>query len=244
MFTKYIIKNESNIFNQLSSIDHETICKGRQGAIIVSVKNNLIPIVRTTTIYQNPAQHFFPIHNKLIDKIKKVSKINLEFNNGMSEIYDSTYTKMKEHTDQSLDLHDDSYICLFSCYDNPIDNLYDLRKLQIKNKITNENSEIELSNNSVVLFDTTTNKNHLHKIILDKKTTNNRWLGITFRLSKTFVKFINEIPYFVNGQILVLANDNERQLMYKCKSEENINVNYVYPSINFTISPSDLMNIK
>jgi hypothetical protein len=240
MFTKYTIRNESNIFDKLSSINHETICKGRQGAILVSVKNNLIPIVRTTTIYQNPAQHFQPIYNNLIDKIKKISKINLEFNNAMSEIYDSTYTKMKEHTDQSLDLQDDSYICLFSCYDDPVD----LRKLQIKNKITNDNYEIELSNNSVVLFDTTTNKNHLHKIILDKKTSINRWLGITFRLSKTFVKFINEIPYFVNDQILVLATDNERQIMYKCKSEENVNVDYIYPSMDFTISPSDLINIK
>lgn len=241
MFTKYIIHNDKNIFDQLSTINHETICKGRQGAILVNVKNNLIPLVRTTTIYQNPAQQFLPIHRNLIDKIKKISKLNLEFNNAMSEIYDSTYTKMKEHTDQSLDLYDDSYICLFSCYDNPTSNL---RKLQIKNKITNINSEIELSNNSIILFDTNLNKNHLHKITLEKNTSSNKWLGITFRLSKTFVKFINEIPYFVDGQILVLANDDERQLMYKCKSAENINVDYVYPSMNFTISPSDLINVK
>ena len=39
---------------------------------------------------------------------------------------------MKYHSDQALDLADNSYICIFSCYDNPIN----LRTLRIKNKLT------------------------------------------------------------------------------------------------------------
>ena len=50
----------------------------------------------------------------------------------MIEIYDSKYCKMGFHTDQSLDLQENSYIGIFSCYNDPTTK--DLRKLKVKNK--------------------------------------------------------------------------------------------------------------
>lgn len=142
---------------------------------------------------------------------------------------------MKFHSDQSLDLVSDSYICLFSCYCDC--NSENIRKLQI--------SEILLENNSIVLFSTSTNNTHLHKIILDSCETNNQWLGITFRLSKTFITFINELPFFhKTSKILTLANINEKNNFFKYKHLENINTEYCYPEIYYTISISDLLQIK
>lgn len=242
MFQKFIIKNEFNIFNELeNSVEFENITYGRKGTNIIDYKNNLIPLVRTTTIYNNPSQKFKTIHYNIIDKIKKASNIeNIEFNNALIEIYDSNYCKMKYHSDQSIDLHEESYICIFSCYDNPINN----RILNIKNKITEEISNIELNNNSIVLFSVKTNSNYLHKIILDKKEPNNKWLGITFRLSKTYIYFNNELPYFYNkDKILRIANEDEKKYFYKLRGEENKDTNFYYPEINYTISFGDTLQI-
>jgi len=149
---------------------------------------------------------------------------------------------MKFHTDQSLDLYENSYICLFSCYENN----YDIRKLQIKNKITNECSEILLENNSIVLFSTSFNHKYLHKIILTtaQPLSTNKWLGITFRLSKTFVKFVDNIPYiYHSNKILRIADNNEKINFFKYKSAENLNHEYTYPEIEYTISKSDTLPI-
>ena len=146
------------------------------------------------------------------------------------------------HTDQSLDLADDSYICLFSCYNNP--STKDIRKLKIKNKTNNICSEVLLKHNSIVLFSLVTNHEHVHKIVLEENTENNLWLGITFRLSKTFVKFTDNIPYlYPDNIILRLANDIEKKEFIKHKGIENIKNNYIYPKIDYTIGISDLMNI-
>jgi hypothetical protein len=241
MFEKFII-DEKNMFNNLSNATKfENVMNGRKGAVVVENKNNLIPIVRTTTKYQLPVQSFEPIHYDIINKIKQVVKRDLEFNNALIEIYDNNYKTMSFHSDQSLDLANDSYICIFSCYDEPTF----LRKLVIKDKITNSEIEICLENNSIVLFDISTNYKHLHKIILDSGISNNKWLGITFRLSKTYIKFINEIPYFHNtNKILKLADEHETKEFYKLRGNENRSIEYTYPEINYTISVSDLMNIK
>ena len=256
MFAKFIIDYQTNIFKELSkSIDFEDITNGRQGAVLVDIKlsSKIIPIVRTTTSYNKPAQQFLPIHYDIIENIKKVTKFDgLEFNNALIEIYDSKYRSMKYHSDQSLDLADDSYICIFSCYDNPID----IRKLKIKEKTTGECLDILLENNSVVLFSLSTNSKYLHKIILESNTSNNKWLGITFRLSKTFIKFVDEIPYFIkfvdeipyfytNNKILRTANsEDEKKEFYKNRSKENLNVGHNYPEFDYTISVSDVLSVK
>ncbi len=187
MFTKFIIDFGINKFDDLSkSINLENIIGGRKGAVLVDCKNDLIPIVRTTTAYNKPVQRFLPIHCEIIKNIKKTH--NLEFNNALIEIYGSSYRKMGYHSDQSLDLVNDSYICLFSHYNDP--STIGKRKLVIKEKVSGATSEIILDHNSAVLFSVSTNSKWMHKIILDKQT-DNLWLGITFRLSKTFIKFVD-----------------------------------------------------
>lgn len=241
MFSKFNLEFERNLFDELANTTQfENITKGRKGAILVDTQNDLIPLVRTTTSYDLAPQKFTRTHLHIIEQIKKISNIpELQFNNAMIEIYTSQYQTMGYHSDQAQDLQDNSYICLFSCYNNPSD----LRKLIIKDKITQEESEITLDHNSCVLFSLPTNQKHLHKIILDKNTSNNTWLGITFRLSKTFVNFMNGTPY-LNERILRLANDKEKSEFYKLRSNENKLIEYVYPELDYTISKSDLMQIN
>lgn len=239
MFSKYQIgKLDDDLFNIITNnIKLESLGKGRVGAILVS-DLDIIPTVRTTANYKEPVQPFLPIIYKLIRKIKKNTNINANFNNAMIEIYDNNYKTMGYHSDQALDLDDNSYICLFSCYNH---NINDVRKLQIKNKVTNNEIIITLDNNSIILFSLQDNKENVHKIILDNINSNNKWLGITLRLSKTYIKFINEIPYLSSDVPLYLANDKEKNDFYKCKGYENKLVNYIYPKINYTCSISDIL---
>jgi hypothetical protein len=237
MFTKIHLNYETNLFDQLSAIQFENIIPGRQGAILANLQDDKIPIVRSTTSYNNPTQSFLPIHHTIIEDIKSNSQIK-DLNNAQIEIYDSQYRKMKFHTDQSLDLADNSYICIYSCYDKP---KYDVRKLIIKEKQTSKQTEMTLDHNSVIIFSTETNKKHLHKIILQNNNYNNLWLGITFRLSKTWIKFINEIPYFESNKQLILANKDEQKELRKLKGLENSKLDYQYPEISYTISTGDLI---
>lgn len=250
MFTKIILDNEKNIFPELMKItDFEDVTKGRMGAILVDVQNDLIPLVRTTTKYINPAQNFKSIHYDIMEKIKQQAHINeIKFNNALIEVYDNQYCTMGFHSDQALDLADDSYIGIYSCYENPQDmKQSNSRKLIIKNKTTNKLSEIIMDHNSVILFQLSTNQQHLHKIILDNNTNNknNKWLGITFRLSKTFIHPINDIPFFhQTNDVLKLANEEESKNFYKLRSEENKSTNFKYPEITYTISMSDLLQVN
>ena len=243
-----------NLFEELSkSVEFEDIVKGRKGANLVDDRNGLkpelvlIPIVRTTTVYNDTVQRFSSVHYDLIQQIRDKSDLDIDFNNAMIEIYDSSYRKMKYHTDQALDLAPDSYIGIFSCYSDPTK---EIRTLKIQNKVTKEHSELILDQNSVVLFSVETNQQHVHKIVLETNKSNpvqdNKWLGITFRLSKTFIQFKNQnqyiIPYFYqSNKILRMANQEERKEFYKHKSRENQTVGYVYPDIDYTINQSDLI---
>ncbi len=246
MFKKNIIETPTNLFEELSnSADFEDITKGRKGANLVDKNNNLIPIVRTTTVYQNSNQKFSLIHYDIINSIKKFSEYqDLELNNALIEIYDSKYCNMCYHSDQALDLADDSHICIFSCYNDPTTT--NLRKLKIKNKITNVCSDILLEHNSVVIFSVDTNREYLHKIVLGKNTSdNNLWLGITFRKSKTFIYFDNGLPYFkLTNKPLLLANQAQRTDFFKCRGAENSNVSYTYPQLDYTISTGDLVIVE
>ena len=254
MFTKIILDYKRNLFFELCQItEFEDVTKGRKGAILIKVKNDdLIPIVRTTTKYSKPAQKFKPIHFDIMANIR--SKSNLEeigFNNALIEIYDNQYCTMGFHSDQALDLADNSYIAIYSCYEKPDTNQTskeNFRKLVVKNKKTNELSEIIMEPNSVIIFSTESNKQHLHKIILEdnnKNNNNNRWFGITFRLSKTFIHHINGIPIFhETNNILKIASDEETKDFYKLRSEENKSSKFEYPEITYTISNSDVLSIK
>jgi hypothetical protein len=243
MFKTLVLDYQTNLFQDLSeSVEFENITKGRKGANLVDDQEGLIPIVRTTSIYEKPVQRFLPIHRDIVKNIRNASGLDLDFNNAMIELYDSSYRKMKFHTEQALDLDPNSYIGIFSCYENPA---VDIRTLKIQDKTTGECSEISMGHNSVVLFSVETNQKFIHKIVLDTaKPVGNRWLGITYRLSKTFIQFRDEIPYFYRtDKVLRMASQDERREFYKHKSNENSCVGYVYPEIQYTISMSDMLPI-
>lgn len=239
MFETFDLKFKHNVFPTLeSSCEFEDVTTDRKGTNIIDCKDDLIPIVRTTSVYTKPVQKFSNIHHEIIDKIRSISYKNLRFNNALVEIYDSKYRIMGYHSDQALDLEENSYICIFSCYQDPAASP---RKLKIKNKTSLECSELSLDHNSIVLFSTTTNRNHLHKIVLEAEVSS-RWLGITFRLSKTYIQFMNEIPYFHGtDKILTIANEEEKKEFFKCRGKENSSVMYYYLDIYYTISVSDTL---
>ncbi len=80
------------------------------------------------------------------------------------------------------------------------------------------------------------------------KIINQRFIILLVQISKTFIKFIDETPYFISSDIfqlvaLTLANTKEKQEFYRCKGQENVKSDYIYPEINYTISNSDMLNI-
>jgi len=255
-FYKITLELKSNLFNELlNSTDFEPVAKGRIGNHLVNVGNNGIPIVRTTSKYNIPAQNFSAIHHMVVEQINDTIAKNslagipaLHFNNALIEVYDSGYAKMNYHSDQSLDLDNDSYIGVFSCYENP-DELSEqhIRKLKIKDKVSDEEFEYLLSHNSVMLFSVATNTKFLHKIVLEaapNANPDNKWLGITFRRSKTYIQFDNELPFFANGKPLEMANKEQETEFYKLRGQENKSLDFVYPELTYTVSVADTLKPK
>lgn len=254
-FQKIILPFENNLFNELlHSADFEITGKGRLGNHLVDVKEKGVPIVRTTTIYNIPANQFSVLHQSIIaslnaeiqkNSINNLSKV--DFNNALIEVYDSNYATMKYHSDQALDLEEGSYIGLFSCYENPEElSEKNLRKLKVKDKATDEEFDIVLNHNSVVLFPLSANTAFLHKIILEsvpkqKTPESNKWLGITFRKSKTFIQFEDNMPRFSNGELLELADEDQKTEFYKLRGQENFTMDFIYPELLYTLSISDTM---
>lgn len=234
-------QQRNSYFNDLiDSFKFPDMKYGKTIVTIVSTNTEDIPLVRTTTQSKEPVQQFSSVIYTIIYKIKQVLKRpDLEFNNGMVELYTS-YKYMGWHTDQGLDLKKNSSILLFSCYEDP-SNMH--RILRIKNKETKELHTIKLENNEFVLFSTDTNSKYLHQIVLDDtsdKIKLNRWCGVTLRLSKTYIRLINEKIYFtsgpLNGTELIKATDQEIKEFYKMKGEENILEDYKYKEVSYSIS--------
>lgn len=241
-FHKFSLDFEINPYSELlEAINFEHIAKGRKASVIVIPHSTAgIPIIRTTTAYNKPAYQFSPIYHNIADRIHHIINSRFQpnnntlFNNALVEIYDNRYTKMGYHSDQCLDLANDSYIALFSCYDDALFS----RKLVTKNKTTGEEFELILDHNSVVLFSTSTNRQFLHKIVSINSSCKNKWLGITFRTSKTFINFNAPLT-------LRLANDIEKKEFYRLKSMENSSndIEFAYPKLDYTISSSDIMPV-
>lgn len=229
--------SHANDFETLSLCDMPI----RQGATLVTLKDedalSSIPIVRTTTSHKIPSQRFRAVHSGIIEEIKRrceSDSVYIHFNNAMAEIYDSRYTKMGFHSDLSLDLAPDSYICIYSCYEderepNP-------RRLITKDKTTGETSEIAMEHNSAIIFSTSTNEKYLHKIVTGSNVTQSKWLGVTFRLSKTFIRYLDGTPYIDDQTVLTLATEQERNEFLRHKSLENKRVGYRYPEIHYTLN--------
>ncbi len=241
-FRKYHLPLGNDIFHTLAqSVDFQPVAKGRQGNHLVQAGKAGIPIVRTTTAYSQPAHYFSELHGHIAESIYPLSKIETKFNHALIEIYDRQYTTMKYHSDQCMDLAENSWIALFSCYEMP-DTLSSalLRRLKIKNKTTAEEFEIALEHNSVVLFSLPTNAAFQHKIILEKPH-DNRWLGITFRESKTFIQFKHNLPYFADDTPLVLADEAQSKEFYQLRTQENNTLDFKYPRLAYTLSMADAL---
>lgn len=252
-FYKTTIPLKANCFDSLSKeITLESLGKGRLGNHIVKQATNGVPLVRTTSKFTIPPYYFSENHLHILEKINQTliseGKPEAKFNCGLIEIYDENYTKMGYHSDQNLDLEQDSYIGLFSCYKNP-ETLTDAstRVLRIKDKSTEQEFDIKLTHNTLVLFSVEMNAKYAHKIILENpnrealKLADNKWLGITFRTSKTLVKFKNNTSYFEDGAVMELANETQEKEFYKQRGEENRSLNFTYPSLKYTLSKADLM---
>lgn len=241
----YALLTEGDLFAELlASARFEDVGKGRQGAVLIkSDETDSIPIVRTTTRYGAPAQRFRSVHEQLAQQIQESASLSVGFNTALIETYTNAYTTMGSHSDQALDLADGSFIAIFSCYKRP-EIAHPPRKLIVESKESGGDSiEIPLAHSSVVVFSVDTNRRLKHKIVLDTSTRapENRWLGVTFRTSKTFVRFRDECAYFLDGARLTLADDEQRREFYRLRRRENNETDFTYPRITYTISESDLM---
>jgi hypothetical protein len=249
---------ECDLYSELlKSAVLEDVCKGRKGAVLVKPDElRGVPIVRTTTKYHRPAQCFKPVHDRLMEQIQEQiqrsasSLPGFRFNNALIEHYDEGYATMGFHSDQALDLEEDSYIALFSCYKNPsalADTNSAPRKLIVQSKEgtgLQETTEIPMRHNSVIIFSMETNKTFQHKIVLDSTAeggADNPWIGVTFRVSKTFVRFNGGEVFFQDGTPLRLANRQQSQEFFRQRKLENRQESFRYENIDFTISKSDLV---
>ncbi|MFJ9446231.1 alpha-ketoglutarate-dependent dioxygenase AlkB [Kitasatospora sp. NPDC101235] len=235
---------EENLFAELSaSARLEDVGKGRRGATLTRIDEaGGVPLVRTTTRYSSPTQHFRTVHERLAQRIQEHAALSVGFNNALIETYTNAYTTMGGHSDQALDLADESFIAVFSCYRHP--EAGPPRKLIFESKgAGGEGFEIPLAHNSVVAFSVDSNRRFRHKIVLDKpvQAADNQWLGVTFRTSKTFVRFRDGHAYLPQGARLMSADDEQRHEFYRLRRRENNETDFVYPLLTYTISESDLM---
>ncbi|MEU3479782.1 hypothetical protein AB0E66_16490 [Streptomyces sp. NPDC033753] len=250
---------EGNLFAELSaSVRWEDVGKGRRGAVLTRVDEaGRVPLVRTTTRYSIPAQRFRAVHERLAQRIQERTELSVGFNNALIESYTNAYTKMGSHSDQALDLADESFIAVFSCYRHP--EASPPRKLIFESKGSDarrsdtrrsdakgsdgEKFEIPLAHNNVVVFSVDANRRLRHKIVLDApvQAADNQWLGVTFRTSKTFVRFRDGHAYLPQGERLMSADDEQSREFYQLRRRENQETDFGYPLLPYTISESDLM---
>ena len=233
MFQQINVEFEQNLFHELYYAQLlENVGNGRQIANLCITDSNQIPIVRTTTKYKQPIQYASTVHKKVIDKINM--QCNIRINNIMLECYDNSYKTMKYHSDQSTDLEPGSNIVIFSCYENKDEK----RTLHIKNKTTNDLFGFIMQHNSAIIFNTTTNRNHIHKIVRNHES-NGRWIGMTMRYSSIFVLY-TPIPFIGSIELRMCNNDEEKEY-YKLRSVENKEIDFEWPKIDCTVSESDLL---
>ena len=241
----YALLLEGNPVEELlASVRFEDVGKGRRGAVLARIdETGSIPLVRTTTKYTAPAQRFRPVHERLARQIQQRASLPAGFNNALIKSYTNAYTTMGSHSDQALDLADESFIAVFSCYEHP--EIADPpRKLLVESKEAGGATlEVPLTHNSVVVFSVAINRRLRHKIVLEtsKRTPENQWLGITFRTSKTVVRFRGGSAYLPDDVSLALADDEQRREFYQLRRRENNETDFTYPRLTYTISESDMM---
>ncbi len=243
-FDSHAVPIDGNPFEELfTATRFEDVGKGRLGAVLVQPDGTGdVPLVRTTTRYGAPAQRFRPVHERLARRIQETAAVTVGFNNALIECYTNAYATMGSHSDQALDLADGSVIAVFSCYERPEGD--PPRKLIVEPKDSDGDSvEIPLTHNGVVTFSVATNRRFRHRIVLDRTPgmAENRWLGVTFRTSKTLVRFRDGQALLPDGTRLTPADDEQRQEFYRLRRRENTETDFTYPRLTYTIGDSDLM---
>lgn len=261
MFHQITIHPKVATFDTLhKSTKFEPVIKGRQGTVLIKpTDDNAYPIVRTTTKYRNPAQIFKTSHQEIAELIETnfpkfyPSPPTLpKFNNALIEIYTNQYKTMGFHSDQATDLKSDSYIAIYSTYNKPeLLTPETTRKLIVKDKTDPLNTFIiPLTNNSVVIFTTETNKKYVHKIVMEctpsplSPQAELKWMGLTLRESKTHIRFTPTMSPIIDTteSPLRMATDEESKTFYKMRHKENKGTEFKYPSpLKYTLSFSDLL---
>ncbi|MFB7211457.1 alpha-ketoglutarate-dependent dioxygenase AlkB [Streptomyces sp. NPDC056255] len=238
------MSTEENLFAELSaSARLEEVGKGRRGAVLTKVDDaGDVPLVRTTTRYGSPTQRFRAVHERLARQIQERAALAVGFNNALIESYTNAYKTMGSHSDQALDLADESFIAVFSCYRYP--EAGPPRKLIFESKGSGgEKFEFPLAHNSFVAFSVESNRRLKHRIVLDApaQAADNQWLGVTFRTSKTLVRFRDGHAHLPQGARLMPADDEQQHEFYRLRRRENNETDFFYPLLTYTISESDLM---
>jgi 2-oxoglutarate-Fe(II)-dependent oxygenase superfamily protein len=237
-FRSWLLPAADNPFEELlAAVELDDVTKGRRGTVLVEVDARGVPIVRTTTQYREPARPFREIHDRLAREIRARGSLSHAFNNALVEHYTSAYSTMKRHSDQALDLADASSIAVYSCYRDP---RRPSRRLLVKPKGEGTAFEVPLDHGSVVAFSLDTNRRFTHAIALRANAPDNDWLGITFRTSRTFVRFVDGHPTLPDGAHLTLASEEQRREFFQMRRRENDETSFTYPPISYTISESDL----
>ncbi|MFJ3788331.1 hypothetical protein [Kitasatospora sp. NPDC090091] len=239
-----VLPTGENLFEELSaSTCLEDVGKGRRGAVLARIDEaGGVPLVRTTTRYTSPAQRFRTVHERLAQQVQERAALPVGLNNALIECYTNAYTTMGSHSDQALDLADGSFVAVFSCYQNP--GAGPPRKLIFESKESDgEGFAIPLAHHSVVAFSVDLNRRLRHRIVLDKPVpaADNQWLGVTFRTSKTLVRFHDGQAHLPEGARLTAADDEQSREFYRLRRRENTETHFRYPRLTYTVSESDLM---
>lgn len=240
------------MFEELSAcVDFEHVTGGRVGNHLTRPCERGVPIVRTTTRYARPAHVFSRAQAELADRICDVAQglplPAVRFNHALIEVYDQRYTKMGYHSDQRLDLDEESLIAIFSCYDRAGPSSgpspeRGVRQLMVKSKHDDTRFSLPMPHGSVVLFSVATNARYLHKIVLPSPAPEaTRWLGLTLRCSKTFVRYEAGAAELPDGRVLTLADEQQRANFYRLRGRENRASEFCYPELSYTISEGDLL---
>jgi hypothetical protein len=210
--------------------------------VLVRPEARGIPIVRTTTAYAAPAQLFGEEHEELADRIRDEASLPLRFNNALAEVYDDAYATMGAHSDQALDLQAGSFIAVYSCYEHPDLASPPPRTLLVESKERGgPRFEVPLLHNNAVVFSLDANNKYRHRIMLTTSgLAENRWLGLTFRTSKTHVQFREGLAFLAEAP-LALADDQQLQEFRILKGRENREIGFAWPDLGFTASPSDTL---
>ncbi|MER5864389.1 alpha-ketoglutarate-dependent dioxygenase AlkB [Kitasatospora sp. NPDC002040] len=240
----YALPFGADPFAELSaSARLDAVGKGRTGATLTRVDQaGGVPLVRTTGRYDSPPQRFRAVHERLAQQVREHAAVPADFNNALIEIYTDAYTTMGSHSDQALDLADESFIAVFSCYRDP--EAGPPRRLVFESKESaGEGFEIPLTHNGVVVFSVASNRRLRHKIVADRpaRPSEHQWLGVTLRTSKTVIRFRDEQAQLPQGAQLRPADEEEQQEFYRLRRRENTETDFTYPPLTYTVSPGDLM---